>query len=572
MPDSATHLAIVILGSVALLIWSVRQLGLGVSQAFGANLRRMLASAAGNRGSALGVGLAASTLLQSSTATAMLIGSFAGRGLIALPIAIAMMLGAGVGTTVATQLLSIEAKGAWALFAAAGVGLAIATEADRARGVSRFAIGLGVMMLALEQISGAAAELRGSWLFRAILEALAGEPILAMVVMAILTWLVHASLAMVLFTMSLAAAGVVPAPLALALVLGANLGGALAPYIALSGSSPAARRVPLSNLLMRAAVAIALLPFLKLFGGLLTGWGVESSGRFVANAHTAFNILVAVVFLPFIDAASRLCLRLLPDAPAGQDSGAPKHLDPSVINAPSEALAGAMREALELGNQVSDMLKRVLDAFRSSDIRVARDIEKMDDSVDHLFEAIKLYLVQVSKSEMTEAESRRAQEIMSFVTNLEHIGDIIDKNLMELVAKKIRKGASFSSEGEEELAQFHARIVENMALALNVFATRDIGLARRLVAEKAAIRSAEREAADSHYERLRAGRPESMETSAIHLDLIRDLKRIHGHLAATAYPILEEIGELGESRLRVVIDRSGDQPGSTVMPSSSRMR
>ncbi|MBN9061256.1 MAG: hypothetical protein BGP06_05650 [Rhizobiales bacterium 65-9] len=552
MTDSPTHLAIMILGSVALLIWSVRQLGLGVSQAFGANLRRWLAAAAGNRASAFGVGLVVSTLLQSSTATAMLIGSFAGRGLVTLSVATAMMLGAGVGTTVATQILSIEAKGAWALFVAAGVGLAIATEADRARGVSRLLIGLGVMMLALEQISGAALELRSSELFRAVLGSLAGASLLAMIIMAVATWLVHASLAMVLFTMSLASAGVVPVPLALALVLGANIGGAFAPYVAMTGSSAAARRVPLSNLLMRAIVAAALLPFLNMIGAGLFAWGVDATGRFVVNAHTAFNVLVALVFLPFTDAASRLCVRLLPEAPSGPESGAPRHLDPSVVNAPSEALAGAMREALELGNQVSDMLKRVLDAFRSTDIRVARDIEKMDDSVDHLFEAIKLYLVRVSKSEMSDEESRRAQEILSFVTNLEHIGDIIDKNLMELVAKKIRKGASFSSEGAEDLANFHARIVENMALALNVFATRDVGLARRLVAEKAAIRQAEREAADRHYERLRAGRPESIETSTIHLDLIRDLKRIHGHLAATAYPILEQIGELGESRLRVV--------------------
>ncbi|MET0604952.1 MAG: Na/Pi cotransporter family protein [Beijerinckiaceae bacterium] len=552
MNASATELAVILLGSVALLIWGVRQVRLGVTQAFGPDLRRMLAAASESRMRAFFAGGFVSGLLQSSTATALLLGSFAGRGLITLPIGLAMMLGADVGATMAAQALAFDTKSFWAILVAFGVGVAIATEADRPRGVSRLAIGLGVMLLALAQISMTAGALRDSWVFRAVLGSLAGEPLLGVVVMAVLTWLAHSSLAMVLFIVSLAGAGVVPIPLALALVLGANIGGAFAPYLALAGSSAAARRVPLGNLLMRGAVAIVLLPLIRLMADAIAAFDFASPARLVVHAHTAFNVIVALVFLPFVDRVAELCARMLPDAPATEDAGAPKHLDPNVMSAPSEALAGAMREALELGNRVQDMLKRVLDAFQSTDIRVARDIEKMDDAVDDLFEAIKLYLVRVSKSEMSDEESRRAMEIMSFVTNLEHIGDIIDKNIMELVAKKIRKGASFSSEGEAELRSFHARIVENMALALNVFATRDVNLARRLVAEKAVIRSAEREAADSHYERLRAGRPESIETSAIHLDLIRDLKRIHGHLAATAYPILEQMGELGESRLRAV--------------------
>ena len=180
----------------------------------------------------------------------------------------------------------------------------------------------------------------------------------------------------------------------------------------------------------------------------------------------------------------------------------------------------------------------------------ARAIEAADNAVDRLYEAIKLYLVQVSRTELGEEESRRYIEILTFTTNLEHIGDIIDKNLRELAEKKIRKRYTFSPEGLAEIRDFHHRVAAALALALNVFATRDIVLARQLFADKAAMREAERHAADSHFARLREGRPESMETSTIHIDVIRDLKRINGHLTSVAYPILEAAGELADTRLK----------------------
>ena len=549
MHGGATALALPLIGSVALLLWGVRQVRQGVTRAFGPDLRRMLTAMSASRWRAFLAGGLVTGLLQSSTATALLLGAFAGRGLIALPVALAMMLGADVGSTLAAQLLAFDVRGLWAVLVAAGVGLTMSAKGDRARGLARMAFGIGLMMLALREIGGAAAALRESELFRMVLGSLAGEPLFAVAVMALLTWAAHSSLAMVLFTMSLAAAGAVPPALAVALVLGANIGGAAAPFVALSGSPAAARRVPLGNLVMRAAAVLLLLPLL----GPATRWAAEfgaaDPGRLVVNAHTVFNLVVALAFLPFTAKMAGLVTRILPDPPAGTEPGTPRHLDPNVVGAPSEALACAMREAMELGNHVAGMLRRVPEAMTSADVKVAREIERMDDVADRMFETLKLYLVQVSQSEMTEAESRRAIEIMSFATNLEHIGDIIDKNLMELATKRARKGLAFSTEGEAELRCFHALVVENMGLALNVFATRDVRLARRLVAEKATIRVAEREAAESHYARLRAGRPESIETSAIHLDIIRDLKRIHGHLAATAYPILEVAGELSQSRL-----------------------
>ena len=393
----------------------------------------------------------------------------------------------------------------------------------------------------------------------AMLQGLQDEYVIAVVVGTLATWFAHSSLSIVLLVMSFAGSGLIEPKLALALVIGANIGGALAPYMAQSGADVAARRVPLANLMTRAIVGVALLPFL----GQAVDWLTlvdASATRLPVNFHTAFNVLASLVFLPLVDVVAWACRRLLPDKPVPDDPGKPRHLDPNVLDSPAEALGCALRETLNLGDRVADMLRQTIDVLERNDPKAVKAIEAADNAVDQLYEAIKLYLVQVSRNELGEEDGQRYVEILTFTTNLEHIGDIIDKNLMELAAKKIRNRYAFSAEGMAELRAFHVRVLENLRLALNVFTTRDITLARRLVAEKASLREAEARTADSHFARLREGRTELIETSSIHMDVIRDLKRINGHLASVAYPILEAAGELADTRLRTAPEPTTGQP------------
>ena len=538
-----------VLGSVALLLWGVRMVRTGLTRAFGAALRRAIAACSRNRFTAFLGGIAVTGLLQSSTATSLLVSSFAGRGLIPLSIAFAIMLGADIGTTIAAQVLSFDLGWVSPLLIGAGVIAFLSSEQDKARHLGRVAIGLGLMLLSLKLLALATQPLRSAPAFMAMLQGLQDEYVIAVVVGTLATWFAHSSLSIVLLVMSFAGSGLIEPKLALALVIGANIGGALAPYMAQSGADVAARRVPLANLITRAIVGVALLPFL----GQAVDWLTlvdASTTRLPVNFHTAFNVLAALVFLPLVDVVAWACRRLLPDKPVPDDPGKPRHLDPNVLDSPAEALGCALRETLNLGDRVSDMLRQTIDVLERNDPKAVKAIEAADNAVDQLYEAIKLYLVQVSRNELGEDDGRRYVEILTFTTNLEHIGDIIDKNLMELAAKKIRNRYAFSAEGMAELRAFHARVLENLRLALNVFTTRDITLARRLVGEKASLREAESRAADSHFARLREGRTESIETSSIHMDVIRDLKRINGHLASVAYPILEAAGELADTRLK----------------------
>jgi phosphate:Na+ symporter len=548
---AGSELLLTLLGAVALLLWGVRMVRTGLTRTFGATLRSMLARASRDRMTAFLTGIGVTGIVQSSTATALLLSSFAGRGLVTLPVALAIMLGADVGTTLVAQVFAFDIKWLWAAGLFVGVILFSTAKSDRIKSAGRIAIGLGLMLLALSVLGGVSGAMRESDLLKIVISALGTEPTIAVVVAAMLTWMTHSSLAIILFIMSLSAGGAIGPALALALVVGANIGGSIAPYVALSGSSVPARRVPLGNLIARAAIGVIAIPFVPYAANSLAALSLDP-GRFVLLAHSAFNIIVALVFLPLLDPLARLVSGIMPEPPATADRRAAQHLDPTALDSPSEALACAMRETLNVGDIVLDMMRRSLPAIEGTDMTRVREIEKADDDVDALHEAIKLYMIRASKADLSEADSRRYVEILTFTTNLEHIGDIIDKNLMELAGKKIKKRYTFSPEGAAELKRFHGQVMDNMRLALNVFASRDVTLARRLLLAKSDMRSREFESADRHFARLREGRAESIETSSIHLDIIRDLKRINSHLTSVAYPILEAHGELRESRLRIV--------------------
>jgi phosphate:Na+ symporter len=240
---------------------------------------------------------------------------------------------------------------------------------------------------------------------------------------------------------------------------------------------------------------------------------------------------------------------MLPAAARSADPATPAYLDPAAMQTPSVALTCAARETMHMGDIVEAMLRQSMAALLTDDRKLVSEVERMDNAVDKLHEAIKLYVTEVTREALDVEDGRRAMEIITFAINLEHIGDIVETNLMELATKKIRNKLKFSKEGAAELEAFHRRVVDNLKLALGVFISGDAKIARQLLQEKVSVREAERVAAESHFARLREGRPESIETSSLHIDILRDLKRIHSHICSVAYPVLEAAGELQPSRL-----------------------
>jgi phosphate:Na+ symporter len=539
-----------LVGGVALLLWGLHMVHSGIVRAYGSDLRRFLSKALRNRFLAFLAGLLVTTLLQSSTATGLMTASFVTDGSVNLVPALAIMLGAYVGTTLIVQVLSFNVSAVAPVLFLVGVTAFKRGGQTRTRDLGRVAIGVGLMVLSLHILLDTLAPAENAPAVRTVLGAVTAEPLLCLALAAALSWVAHSSVTVVLLVMSLAYSQFVTPEAALALILGANLGSAINPLVEGSHSdNPASRRLPLGNLLNRMIGCALVLPFLQPIAAALERFEPNPS-RMAADFHTAFNLVLALIFILPLDGVAALLTRFLPEKTKPGDPSTPLYLDETALPTPSVALACAARETLHIGDIIETMLRQTMTAFTTDDRKLVEEISTMDDAVDRLDEAVKLYLTKLTRESLGERDALRAMEIISFSINLEHVGDIIDKNLMEVASKKIKRQIAFSPEGAAELSAFHQEVCDNLKLAFGVFMTGDLKSARQLVTEKATLRAAEFAAAENHLARLRAGRSESIESSSLHLDILRDLKRIHSHICSVAYPVLERAGELQPSRLK----------------------
>ncbi|HUA51323.1 MAG TPA: Na/Pi cotransporter family protein [Candidatus Sulfotelmatobacter sp.] len=564
---TGTNIFLDLAGGIALLLWGMHMVQTGVVRAFGADLRRFLSSALRSRLRAFLVGAAVTGVLQSSTATGLMVASFSASGLIALVPALAVMLGANVGTTLIVQLLSFDVTWIAPILLVIGVALFKRSGRTRWRDLGRTAIGVGLMLLSLHILLDTLAPAEYAPSVQGVLKAVTGQPTLNVVIGALMAWLSHSSVAVVLLVMSLSYSGFITPVAVLALIVGANLGSAINPIVEGSDfANPATRRVPVGNLINRLVGCVLTVPFLPQIADAIE-WLDPHPARQAADFHTLFNLALAGLFVVPLGAFARLLERLMPDQAKSPNPETPLYLDPGAVQSPSVALTCAARELLHMGDLVDAMLRQSMTALLTDDRKLVGQIERMDNAVDKLHEAIKLYVTQITRESLDEVNGRRAMEIIAFDINLEHIGDIIDKNLMELASKKIKNKLKFSDEGAAELTAFHRRVSDNLKLALGAFISGDAKIARQLLDEKVAVREAERDASEKHLARLRDGRVESIETSSLHLDVLRDLKRIHSHICSVAYPILETTGELQPSRLKSLdaeAETRTDPPGGLV--------
>jgi len=538
------------MGGVALLLWGLHMVHSGIVRAYGSGLRRFLGKALRNRFLACGAGILVTALLQSSTATGLMTASFVSGGAVDLVPALAIMLGANVGTTLIVQLLSFNASAIAPVLFLVGVIAFKRGGQPRTRDLGRVAIGIGLMLLSLHILLDTLAPAETAPVVRSLLTAMTGDPVLCLLVAAALTWGAHSSVTVVLLVMSLAYSGFITPTASISLILGANLGSAINPLVEGSRSdNPASRRLPLGNLINRLVGCAVVLPFVQPIAEFFSRFEHNPS-RMAADFHTAFNVALALVFILPLDGLARFLTRLLPQKTRPIELSTPLYLDEAALATPSVALVCAARETLHIGDIVETMLRQAMVALLTDNRELIGEICRMDDAVDQLDEAVKLYVTKITRDSLGERDGQRAMEIISFSINLEHVGDIIDKNLMELASKKIKQKLAFSKEGAAELRAFHQEVLDNLKLGFSAFISGDVEIARKLIAEKAELRAAEFVAAESHLARLREGRPESIESSSLHLDILRDLKRIHSHICSAAYPVLERLGELQPSRLR----------------------
>jgi phosphate:Na+ symporter len=535
-----TKLVLILFGGMALLLYGMQLTGEGLQRAAGGRLRQILTHLTSNRVTASLTGAAVTALIQSSTATTVMLIGFVQAGLLSLHQAMGIILGADVGTTFTVQLLAFKIYDYALLLVGLGFAAVFFAKRHLFKDLGQAVLGFGLIFLGLKLMIEGMEPLRGSPTVAQVLLAFAESPILGIAAAAVFAAVVASSAATIGLAIALASHGLLPLAGAIPLVLGANIGTCATALTASMGSTTEAKRVAVAHIGFKLLGAAVVLPFLGPFVS-LAEWSAVDPTRQIANAHTFFNVGISLLFLPFQGLAARLIQAAVPDRPAEEEARfRTRYLDERFADQPGLAIGQAQREALRMADIAQGMLRDAGQVFRSGSQELLEDVERRDDQLDYLEREIKLYLTRLGKQTMTEDLSRREIALLGFIGNMENIGDIIDKNLMELARKKLYQGRRFSGPGEAELMDFHAQVSKNLERAIVAFATGDRTLAQEVLEQRAPIRQRERELRQSHLDRLRAGLAESVETSEIHLDVLTNLKRINSHVTAVVYPILEQ--------------------------------
>ncbi len=526
------------LAGIALMLLGIRSLRTGSDRVFGAKFRQLFHSATAGSLRAMTSGFLVSILAPSSTAVALLAVEAINAGYVALQQMLALMLGANIGFTITVQLLAFKFYIYNAIFIAVGAPLYLFSRRQTVRGAGQALLGIGFLLLAIEILSATVAPWKDSAEIREVIRVLENHPLWLVAVALMLQVGLQSSTTVIGIAIALCAQQVLPLNAAVAMVIGANVGIGVTALIA-GYARTETRRMAIGNLLIKLAGAAVCMPLLSWLVEALRPLSPSGDTQIIANAHTLFNIALAVVFLPTVPLAARLLEKLVPERVEETGKFGPRYLDRTSLGSPALALGQATREILHMADLVREMLRNAYRCFQEGSESLCQQVQQEDDKVDLLNNEIKAYITRLSEQSLNTEESRREVALLTFANDLESIGDIIDKNLVELAEKKITLHVDFSKEGWVELDGYFQKVLENFEIATSAFASQDRVLAEQLLRHKHHINELERDLRNRHFHRLHEGLTESFETSAIHLDVLTNLKRINSHLTAVAYPILE---------------------------------
>ncbi|MCG0995416.1 Na/Pi cotransporter family protein [Acetobacter indonesiensis] len=538
-------------GSVALLLWGVHMVQTGVQRACGARLNSLLARMLGNRFQAFLTGLGITAVLQSSTATGLMITGLAARGQLDLAPALAVMLGANVGTTLIVQLLSFDVSSIAPAFVLTGVMLFRRSQGAW-RDSGRVFIGLGLILLSLRQFLTLLTPYTQKPELTAVLASMNSHDLAAILLGAVLTWISHSSVATVMLVTTFATSGTIPLETALALVLGANIGTSINPVMEGSRTDPTARRISMGNLLVRCVGALVLVPALPFISALMTRLEPDAA-RQVADFHTLFNIGLAVLMMPALSHYARLMIRLIPTPPENKQAspGTPRYLDRLLLDkAPQLAIGSATREAMRLCDLLGAMLGAMQDGLRTTDPAKAGAARPLGNAMEDLGAAIRSYLAGLDPDNASQPEMERAEDILAFCTQMLHAEDIVDRSLVPIVQKMARQRIVLPPDLLRPVLSMTQQLTHNLNICATILIGQQSVENNPLSGQKDFFRDVEIEATAAYFDRLKrqsseiSGVMESSETSLLdetatyQLTLLRDLRRVNTHIvAAASYPL-----------------------------------
>jgi phosphate:Na+ symporter len=528
-----TQILLLLFGGSMLLLYGVKLVTESVERALGARLRLAMMALAVRPIAAFGSGIAVTLLTQSSTATASIMIGLVSANLVPLPAAVVMLLGASVGSTLVVQLLAFHIVDHALEFLGLGAAFALLSQRTKLRDVGRGLFSFSLILVGLAMIDASSTPIANSSITNTIMQTLAQSPLILLLLGVLLSAVFVSSIAAIGIVMVLAAGGALPLTAALAVTLGANIGTTLTPLLsALNQGNMAGRRLGIiytGTRLAGVAVAMILLnPLVAILTRLLPNPATQ-----VAIAHLGFNLILAILFAPLAGRLADLATRLLPE-PERTKKGTRYLLDPEALTLPAVALGQAMREVLRMADLATEMLQLSIRAFEDETQHLPKLIGNLDDQLDDLETAIKNYLIQLNDETLNEEQAQRELSLLHISTELEAIGDIIDRQLMRLARRKRRKQIALSQPEWEDIVAYHQEVLSLLQRVLAGLATQDVEIAEEVLAHRQYLNQIKREIHLRHLQQLSSGAPTNLDASAIYLEMVNAMSRILSHTCSIA--------------------------------------
>ncbi|MFC1674389.1 Na/Pi cotransporter family protein [Candidatus Omnitrophota bacterium] len=524
-----------IIGGLGLFIYGLKQMSDGLHKASGERMRRILHGLTGGRLKGVLVGTGITSVIQSSSATTVMVVGFVNAGLMTLVQALGVILGAHIGTTITAQLIAFKLTDYALPIIGVGMLLMLIGRRKTHKYVGEFLLGFGILFLGLSILTTVVKPLGQYPLFTEIMVSFSRNPLLGVLAAALVTAVVQSSSVTTGMVISLAMANLIDLGAAIPLIFGCNIGTCVTALIASIGVSINAKRAAFAHIIMRVIAVAVFLPFLSPFIRLVSSTSAELP-RQIANAHTLFNVIATLLFLPFVRVFAGWLTRVIKGEEEEEVEYLPKYLEPHLLNTPPIAIEAAIKEIIRALELTRKMVSLAMESFFKNDPRALEGVTRREEAVDSLREAITKYLVEIMQRELSADESRKIPPLLHAINDVERIGDHAE-NLRDLAEQKIENRMPFSKEAASELEKMYEDVIKMANYSISALGI-NIQDAKLVLEQEAVINDLRNSLKDSHTRRLEKGDCNVL-SGVVFLDIISNLEKIGDHLTNVAQAVIE---------------------------------
>ena len=533
-------IAIGIMGGLGLFLYGMNLMGDGLQKSAGSKLKRIIELLTSNVIMGVLVGMVVTMVIQSSSATTVMVVGFVNAGIMSLPQAIGVIMGANIGTTITAQLVSLDVDFLAPVALGIGIVIYMFSNKPKHKHIAEILIGFGILFTGMDFMKDAVKPLAGYQGFTDMLLSFGHHPILGVLMGFAITAIVQSSSASMGMLIALASQGLIPVTAALPILYGENIGTCVTSLISSIGASRNARRAAIMHLTFNVLGSIIFMFILsKPIVAIVTAIDPTDAARQIANAHTLFNIINVIILLPFNKLIVKTALKLVPETKGEQDDDAKvvKYIDDRMIETPSIALANIVKETLRMGEKSKESLNAAMDGIIDKSKEKIELSFRREKLINELQKLILNYLLKLSKASLNEDSRETVDALFNTVNDIERIGDHAE-NIAELAQDIADSDMSFSDVGIGELKDMYNKVISTYTYALEAMRTSNVELACKVIKMEEQVDMMEKSCRANHMNRLNSSSC-SIESGVIYLDIISNLERVSDHAVNIAQQVIE---------------------------------